>query len=340
MNAPDSEQIAHADWLVRMAFRGLTPQAAYDLAFYGHFLTADPSGRCPTFMGTNQRDVIRPALRRHFHELPANGVVVDIAAGDGSSVLPAIDSGVQARFVLVEPSAEAVGEYLLHVENAPNLEMAGLPLAIDADTLEGHPVWENEVAGGFDLALCVHGIYFLNAPKLISTLYRGLRPGGSVVIVHADELQGFSGAAMERYLRRNRRDAEADEYLEGLRSRHRLLSDHSGSGTISQLLVTEGQIAPEVRLELVESAAFAHTLEGLSAIGLIGGLTYVGEQPDAPIDESKASALLDVIDHNPGRVNFGLVTDASDPRCGMYRISQPQRVVTIRKPTDGRGAII
>ena len=220
----DSSHVDHAMWLGRLAFRGLSPQDAYDLAFYGHFLTTDPAGRVPTFLGTNQRDTIRPALRRHFQSLPENGVVVDIAAGDGSTVLPAIDSEVRAKFILVEPSAEAVGEYLMAIEDAPNLEMKGLPLAIDANTLIDNPVWQDEIGDGFDLAICVHGIYFLDLPSVLRAMYAGLRPGGTAVIVHADELRGMSGAAMERYLRRTKRDDEAEAYLEGLRARHRMLS--------------------------------------------------------------------------------------------------------------------
>ena len=52
------DRIAHAVRLAHLAFRGLSPQDAYDLAFYGHFLTTDAVGRVPTFMGTNQRDTI------------------------------------------------------------------------------------------------------------------------------------------------------------------------------------------------------------------------------------------------------------------------------------------
>lgn len=332
MTTPTAEQLDHAAWLARLAFRGLSPQDAYDLAFYGHFLTSDPAGRVPTFLGTNQRDTIRPALRRFFREMPAGGVVVDIAAGDGSTVLPAIDEDVEARFVLVEPSAEAVGEYLMAVESAPNLEMVGLPLAIDANTLVENPVWHQEIASGFDLALCVHGIYFLDLPSVILAMYRGLRPGGVAVIVHADELRGMSGAAMERYLRRTRRDAEADAYLDGLHARHRMLSAETGRGTVTELLVADGQPAPEVGIETIESAAFAPTLDGLSAIGLIAGLSYLHETGDGPMDETKATALLEVIAHAPERVDFGVVDDPTDPRFGMYRVRQPQRVVAIRKP--------
>lgn len=328
----DPSYVDHAAWLGRLAFRGLTPQDAYDLAFYGHFLTRDPAGRVPTFLGTNQRDTIRPALRRFFRALPENGTVVDIAAGDGSTVLPAIDDDVRARFVLVEPSAEAVGEYLLGIEAAPNLEMAGLPLAVDANSLLGNPVWHQEIADGFDLALCVHGIYFLDLSSVILAMYRGLRPGGVAVIVHADELRGMSGAAMERYLRRTKRDREADAYLDGLRSRHRMLSADTGAGTVTELLLADAQPAPEVEIETIESAAFAPTLEGLSAIGLIAGLSYLHEADDGPMDETKATALLEVIVRDPDRVDFGVVDDPADPRFGMYRVRQPQRVVAIRKP--------
>jgi SAM-dependent methyltransferase len=331
----DSSHVDHAAWLGRLAFRGLSPQDAYDLAFYGHFLTTDPAGRVPTFLGTNQRDTIRPALRRHFQALPENGVVVDIAAGDGSTVLPAIDADVKAKFILVEPSAEAVGEYLMAIESSPNLEMQGLPLAIDANTLVDNPVWQDEIKGGFDLSLCVHGIYFLDLPRVLRAMYRGLRPGGVAVIVHADELRGMSGAAMERYLRRTKRDDEADAYLDGLRARHRMLSAETGEGTVTELLLADGQPAPEVEIETIESSAFAPTLEGLSAIGLIAGLSYTHEDGDGPMDETKANALLEVIVRNPERVDFGVVTDPADPRCGMYRVRQPQRVVSIRKPSAG-----
>ena len=140
---------------------------------------------------------------------------------------------------------------------------------------------------------------------------------------------------MERYLRRARSDSEADEYLAGLEARHLLLSEKTGEGTITDLLVSDGQSRPEVELEGIESAAFASTLEGMSSIGLIGGLSYVGQGADDPMDESKAAALLEVIAHDPERVGFDVVTDPTDPRCGMFRVSQPQRVITIRKPAVG-----
>jgi hypothetical protein len=53
------------------------------------------------------------------------------------------------------------------------------------------------------------------------------------------------------------------------------------------------------------------------------------------MDETKANALLEVIVRNPERVDFSVVTDPADPRHGMYRVRQPQRVVSIRKPAAG-----
>ena len=80
------------------------------------------------------------------------------------------------------------------------------------------------------------------------------------------------------------------------------------------------------------AAAFSPTLEGLSAIGLIGGLSYRDEEGDGPMDESKVSASLQVLAHDPERVGCGLVTDPDDPRCGCFRASPPQRAVAIRRP--------
>lgn len=329
------DRIAHAVRLAHLAFRGLSPQDAYDLAFYGHFLTTDAVGRVPTFMGTNQRDTIRPVLRHWFRNLPMDGMVADIAAGDGSTVLPAIDDDVRARFTLVEPSGEAIADYVLAIDDAPNLELAEIPLAIDADALDGNPVWEDAAEAGFDLALCVHGIYFLDLPRLLKSLYRRLRPDGVVLIVYADELHGLTGAAIEHHLRRTGRDDEAEAFLDGLRARDRMLSAETGPGTLTDLLESAGMPTPEVTLQSIDSAAFAPTLEGLSAIGLISGLSYLGEEGDGPMDESKASALLGVLAHDPDRVRFGVVTDPDDPRCGCFRVSQPQRLVAIRRPAGG-----
>lgn len=326
------DKLDHARRLARLAFRGLSPQDAYDLAFYGHFLTGDPLGRVPTFLGTNQRDTIRPAIERTFRDLPDDGLVVDLAAGDGATVLPAIPSDVRARFVLVEPSPEAVGDYLLAIEEAPNLEMAGLPLAVEADGLEGNQVWEEATDGGFDLALCIHGIYFLDVHRVLAALYRRLRPGGAILIVYADERRGLTGAAIDHHLRRIGRDDQAEEFLARLRARDLLLSAEVGPGTVTALLDSEGEVPPVVSVDIIESAAFAPTLQGLSAIGLISGLSYIGEEGDGPMDESKASALIDVLAHDPERVQFGIVEDPDDPRCGLFRASQPQRVVAIRRP--------
>ena len=114
-----------------------------------------------------------------------------------------------------------------------------------------------------------------------------------------------------------------------------MLSPEVGPGTVSDLLVADGQPPPVVEIESIESAAFAPSLEGLSAIGLIAGLCYLDESGDGPMEESKATALLEVVAHDPERVDFGVVVDRDDPRCGMYRVRQPQRVIAIRKPADG-----
>ena len=326
------DKLDHARRLARLAFRGLSPQEAYDLAFYGHFLTSDPLGRVPTFLGTNQRDTIRPAIERTFRDLPDGGLVVDLAAGDGATVLPAVPPEVEARFVLVEPSPEAVGDYLLAIEEAPNLEMAALPLAVEAGGIEGNPVWHEATEGGIDLALYIHGIYFLDVPRVLKTLYRGLRPGGTILIVYADERRGLTGAAIDHHLRRTGRDDQAQEFQARLRARDLLLSSEVGPGTTTDLLQSAGEVAPVVTVDVIESAAFAPTLQGLSAIGLISGLSYIGEEHDGPMDETKASSLIDVLAHDPERLQFGVVDDPDDPRCGHFRASQPQRVVAIRRP--------
>lgn len=337
MNSNDPlhpDRIAHADRLVRLAFRGLAPQDAYDLAFYGHLLTTDPAGRLPTFLGTNQRDTIRPVLQRRFRELRSDGLVVDLAAGDGSTVLPAIDADVRARFVIVDPSAEAVADYLLAIDDAPNLELAELPLAIDAGEVSTHPFWGAATEGGIDLALCVHGIYFMDPEAMLRTVYERLRPGGTAVIVYADEGRGVTGAATEHHLRHVGKNEAADAFVAGLVARNRLFSAARGAGTVTDLLIDDGHPAPDVTVEFVESSVFAPSLEGLSAIGLISGLAYHDQEPGETMNESKAAALLGVLAREPERVGFTTVVDQGDPRCGCFKAAQPQRVVAIRRPLE------
>jgi hypothetical protein len=106
-----SHSIREALDLVRNEFAGLDPHRQYRNAF-SRLLKPDPLGRVP-MMGTDQRDMFAPELRRVIEtSVPNDGHIFDFGAGDGQ---PSPWSPIQwpqgTRVSIEEPNPEYLANY-------------------------------------------------------------------------------------------------------------------------------------------------------------------------------------------------------------------------------------
>src|SRR6185503_10508234 len=97
--------------LVRNEFAGLDAHRQYRNAF-ARLLKPDPLGRV-LMMGTDQRDMFTPELRRVIEtSVPADGHIFDFGAGDGQSFALIADSVPQGTSVAIEePNPEYLANY-------------------------------------------------------------------------------------------------------------------------------------------------------------------------------------------------------------------------------------
>jgi hypothetical protein len=98
--------------LVRNEFDGLDTHRQYRNAF-ARLLKPDPLGRV-SMMGTDQRDIFVPKLRRVIDQcVPSSGHILDFGAGDGQTFALVADSVPNGtRVSIEEPNPGYLADYV------------------------------------------------------------------------------------------------------------------------------------------------------------------------------------------------------------------------------------
>ncbi len=328
--------------LVSLELSGKTSEEIYELCF-SRLLIPDPAqfvaarSKSPAgkvlMMGTDQRDLFVPLLRREAGYLNAGGLVADLGCGDGQTsrlLWDKLKSDITIEYL--DPSEHYLRDYGKLAAQYRHIQSARAMCSTLGDWVRRPPnIVGRRPGNGFRLILLIHSLYFLDDLKsLISRLVEDLAPSGRIFLVFADELTGFTGKAVLRHLRTH--DAsQTSAYMRRIRDRHGFFGivrgqDGSCHLRIERLRKSIGRDDVELaRFEFQPSRIYGHSMADLIAAGFITGLASVGSKS---IDD-QVSDVRDLFKTDPESVDLAI--DLHGVRARMLSVSQPQYVVVLRK---------
>lgn len=318
-------QFEEALELVRNEFAHLDLHRQYHNAF-ARLLKPDPLCRV-LMMGTDQRDLFVPKLRDAIEtSVPQEGHIFDFGAGDGQTfalVAAAVPKGT--RLSIEEPNPGYLATYSAFLRTQEHLR-PGLALAAGFEEIDEAAVRSGQALphdGSIDLGLALHMIYFLqDCPSCVARMVRFLRPGGALFIVVTDETVGYTGKVLHRFIEQGGDTGANARHISVIAERRRLLGlPTEGGGGIGEILQAAG-IPVEIEVQRQPSRLYGHSLADLVALSSIAVLAGVEGLEKF---ESAAAMLQD----EPEIVDLRIEDDG--PRKGMWSVTQPQWVATLRR---------
>ncbi len=328
--------------LVSLELSGRTSEEIYELCF-SRLLTPDPAqfvaarGKSPAgkvlMMGTDQRDLFVPLLRRQARYLSAGSLVADLGCGDGQTsrlLWDKLKSDITLEYL--DPSEHYLEDYGNLAAQYRHIQSARAMCSTLGDWVSRPPSIVGHGQGdGFRLILLIHSLYFLDDLKsLLFRLVDDVAPSGRIFLVFADELNGFTGKAVLRHLRKH--DAsQASAYMSRIRDRHGFFGITRGQDggchlRIERLRKNIGRDDVELaQFEIQPSRINGHSMADLIAAAFITGLASAGSKS---VDD-QVSDVRDLFKTDPESVDLAI--DLHGVRARMLSVSQPQYVVILRK---------
>lgn len=311
--------------LVRNEFGSLDPHRQYRNAF-ARLLKPDPLGRV-LMMGTDQRDMFTPELRRVIEKsVPSDGHIFDFGAGDGQTFALVADSVPHGtRVSIEEPNPKYLENYRAFLRTKTHLR-SGISLAAEFDEIDAAAARSGDELppdGSIDLGLALHMIYFVNdLSTSIIRMVRFLKPGGVLFVVVADETVGYTGLALKNFIERGGDTGDNARQLLVIAERRRLVElAAEGGGAIAGVL-RDADTPVEINVRRQSSRLYGHNLADLIALSSIAFLASV-----EGLEKFEAAAAL--LRHNPEAVDLRIEDDG--PRKGMWSVAQPQWVAAFRR---------
>ncbi|MCR5871353.1 MULTISPECIES: bifunctional 2-polyprenyl-6-hydroxyphenol methylase/3-demethylubiquinol 3-O-methyltransferase UbiG [unclassified Sphingomonas] len=313
------DQFRDARLIVANEFRGLDTHDQYYNAF-ARLLKRDPLERV-AMLGTDQRDQFVPVLRRLIAEGgDAPRRILDVGCGDGQTFALIADTVPEGSTIdLVDPNADYVRAYADRVAAMPNITLGAahaLPFVPDSDDSFYNPALDR----GYDLILAIHALYFFaDLDACLADLGARLAPGGTAIIVFADESVSYTGLGYRAFLRSRGEDALAQAHADLCQQRLTLLRGSAGAPP-----AVAARWQGDVRVHPQPTRLYGHSLSDLIALGNIAGLSLFETI-------SKFEVIADQLEYAPMDADLRIETDAG-PRQGMLSVTQPQIVCAVTKP--------
>lgn len=325
----DRNRFREARIQIRNEFRGLDEHQQYMNAF-SRLLKWDPLRRV-LMLGTDQRDQFIPILKNGIAAmLTQAGSVLDVGCGDGQTftlLADAIPAG--SAINAIEPNPEFLKSFDARLTQQTNLQKGILRCAPFSPAV----LKNGDLAGSkHDLILVIHALYFFdNLEASLLSIYEALAPGGAALVVFADEQTAYTGLSYRAYMQAAGKAGRAEEHAKLCRNRLRLFAqDQAGAGTLTGLITRSfGGAGARIDVQRQQTRLYGHSLSDIIALCNIAGL-----EPVASTEKFEAAA--DLIEHSPKTADFRIETDPKSVRYGMFSVSQPQIVASIRKPRELR----
>jgi SAM-dependent methyltransferase len=322
----NADRVREAKLLVRNEFTGLDAHEQYFNAF-SRLLKQDPLGRVP-MLGTDQRDLFIPVIRSAIAEgFERAGHVLDVGCGDGQTFSLFADAiPVGSSVDAFDPNPDYVEQFkkrvthgrrfvLRHCETAGVGKAGALEKAIGKER-------------GYELITVIHSLYFFdNLEDTLVDITTRLAPGGAAVFVFADELKAYTGLCVRGWLDRTGNRAGSAAHEKACRARLAVFAAASGG---LEARLGEYGIGVRVTVDRQPSRLYGHTLADIIALSNLTGLS---EAPDL----QKFGIAANLVEKAPEAI--GLRIETEGPRAGMFSVSQPQVVVTVRRARQGGTAL-
>jgi SAM-dependent methyltransferase len=311
--------------LVRNEFEGLDTHRQYRNAF-ARLLKPDPLGRV-SMMGTDQRDMFVPELRRVIEQcVPSGGHILDFGAGDGQTFALVADSLPNGtRVSIEEPNPGYLADYIAFVETQKHLQM-GTALEAGFDEMDSIATRLGQTLpqdGSIDLCLALHMIYYVNdLATSLTRMMRFLKRGGALFVVATDEASNYTGRVLNEFIEGGGNTGDNARHLSNIAERRRLIgTSKEVGGAILEVLRAAG-VQSEFDSKRQPSRLYGHNLADLIALSSIAALADVE-------GVAKFEAAAKLLRDKPETVNLRI--EDRGPRKGMWSVSQPQWVSVVRR---------
>jgi SAM-dependent methyltransferase len=309
--------------LVRNEFEGLGTHRQYRNAF-ARLLKPDPLGRV-LMMGTNQRDLFVPELRRAIVGcVPRSGHIFDFGGGDGRTfALVAASVPEGTRVSIEEPNPEYLKHYVAFLKTQLNLRL-GMAVAAGFEEMDTAAARLGETLpqdGSIDFGLAVHMIYFVrDLSSSLIRMVRFLKPGGVLFLVVTDDTVGYTGLVLNRFIEEGGQTARNVSVLPELQ--HSLKLPAEGASRITEVLQAAG-VPVKLKVRRQPSRFYGHNLADLIALS---GINVLASVEDLGKFEAAAAVLRD----KPEAVDLQI--EDAGPRKGMWSVNAgPQWIAVFRR---------
>ena len=324
---------------IQSELRGRTSSEVYELCFsrltkpdpFLLFPSAPKRGRTNLMIGTDQRDLFVPVLKRQSMLLRSGDHIVDLGCGDGQTSRFLWERiGHPCTVTLVDPSAAYVAAHARAIELLPTPSVRQRitePMDVWLAASQGKQAQKTD--SPLKLVLMLHSIYFSqNLEDLLNHLLSSLSKGGRILIVFADEFSGYTGTIIRRYIKETR--VANVSYVEEISLRHKVfgIKDGSFSKESCQKALRAALHREDLSVGLAtkqESRIYGNDFADLLAAAFITGLETVGSEPLS----KKLEFVSDLLRRAPHLVDLSL--EVSGTRRRMMSVKQPQFVLTIDK---------
>jgi SAM-dependent methyltransferase len=229
------------------------------------------------------------------------------------------------RVSIEEPNPEYLANYRAFLNTQAHLQPGtAVPAGFDEiDRTDEHFGEKLPSDGSIDLGLALHMLYFVDdLSTSITRMVRFLKPGGVLFIVVTDESVGYTGLALKSFVERGGETGDNMRHLSVIAERGRLLGPRTeGGGGITAVLDAAGTPV-EIKVQRQPSRLYGHNLADLIALSSIAFLGSI-----EGLEKFEAAAAL--LRENPEAVDLRIEDDG--PRKGMWSVTQPQWVATLRR---------
>lgn len=310
------DQFRDARLIVANEFRGLDGHDQYYNAF-ARLLKRDPLGRV-AMLGTDQRDQFVPVIRQLLGGT-RTGRILDVGCGDGQTFALIADAVAEGSTIdLIDPNEDYVAAYADRLAEMPHVDL-GHAHARDYIPDPGDAIYTPALAAAYDLIFAIHSLYFFeDLGACLTEIHDRLAPGGTAIIVFADESVSYTGVCYRAWQHHLGRPDLADDHAALCRER---LGWLHGSESARPLAIE--RLGADIRIFPQQTRLYGNSVSDLIALCNIAGLSL-------DEDIAKFGVAADVLEQQPEAVGFR-IEDEPGPRLGMLSVLQPQIVCAISR---------
>ena len=283
-------------------------------------------------VGTDERDLFIPLVNREIHRAFTKKhdiKIFDIGGGDGETATNyALRSLHNFTLDVLEPNEKYLEQYSkLFGERFPRSSQGKL-IADDINNFILQSSLKREISI-YDLILCIHSLYFAEDLKTtLNFMLDSLSYEGSLVIILADEIRGYTGQLVQRYYQLCAPN-KLESFLKKAHQRDTLFSIKNDKTEEDLNYHIEHFLRRSdfsiVAAEYQDSRLYGYNLSDLVALGFITALSYESETPI----ENRIDIVLDTLTSTPESFSLSLENDKIRP--WMLSVSEPQICFVLQK---------